>query len=104
MGVVPYHVGIRVWDDVGREILGLHLLAKGCELHCGIDHSNWKVLTRDRKTPRTQRDTYCLEKMMPGPPSSGGATSLFLGRALGLVGWVGWAGLERDREAADVMG
>lgn len=41
---------------------------------------------------------------MPGPPSSGGATSLFLGRALGLVGWVGWAGLERDREAADVMG
>lgn len=38
------HVGIRVWDDIGREIVGVHLLAEGCELLCGIDHSNWKVL------------------------------------------------------------
>lgn len=104
MGAISYHVGIRVWDYVGREIPGSHLLAKGCKLRCGVDHSNWKVLTQDRMATRTHRDTYFLEKMMSGPPPSGGATSLFLGRVLGLVGWIGWAGLERDGETTDVMG
>ena len=49
---ISHHVGICVGDDVGREILGVHLLAEGCEPRCGIDRSNWKVLTGDRKTPR----------------------------------------------------
>lgn len=98
MGAIPYHVGIRVWDDVGRDILGLHLLAKGCELHCGIDHSNWKVLSRERKTPtHTHRHILFRENDAWVP-------SIFLGRALGVVGWVGWAGLERNGAATDVMG
>lgn len=98
MGAIPYHVGIRVWDDVGREILGLQLLAKGCELHRSIDHSNWKVLSWDRKTPRhTQRHILFRE-------NDAWAPIIFLGRASGQVGWVGWAGLERDGAATDVTG
>lgn len=85
-GAVTYHVGIRVRDDVGREILGEHLLAEGCELCCGIDRSNWKVLTGDRKTPRhthtyTHTDTRCLEKMMPG---GGGCQQPLLRLGLGV--------------------
>lgn len=51
-------MGICFRDDVGGEILDAHLLAEGCEPCRGIDRSNWKVLTGDRKTPRhTQRHT-----------------------------------------------
>lgn len=95
-GAIPHHVSIRVRDDVGRDILGVHLLAEGCELRCGIDHSNWKVLTGDRKTPRhthTHRHTLLRENVA-------GAPILSLGRGWG---WVGWASLERDGAEADVM-
>lgn len=75
---IPYHVSIRVRDDVSREILGGHLLAEGCKLCCGIDRSHWKVLTCDRKTPRhTHRHTLLRES------EAGGATSFSLGRGLG---------------------
>jgi hypothetical protein len=45
----PYHVCIRVWDDVGREIPGLHLLAEGCKPHCCIDGSNWQALMENTR-------------------------------------------------------
>lgn len=84
---VPHHVGIRVWDDVGREIVGVHLLAEGCELLCGIDRSNWKVLTCDRKTRHTHRHILLSENGVEG------ATSLSLGRlGLGMLGWHGRMG------------
>lgn len=73
---IPYHVSIRVRDDVSREILGGHLLAEGCKLCCGIDRSHWKVLTCDRKTPR-HRHTLLRES------DARGATSFSLGRGLG---------------------
>lgn len=75
-------MGIRVGDDVGREIMDVHLLAEGCELRCGIDRSNWKVLTGDRKTTRhTHTHTHCFEKTMDA-----GASSLPLGRGWGCIG------------------
>lgn len=89
-------MGICVWDDVGREILGVHLLAEGIEPYCGIDCSNWKVLTCDRKTPRhTNRHTLLREN------DSQGGTNLSLGRGWG---WVGWASMEKDEVASDIMG
>lgn len=78
-------MGIRVWDDIGREIVGVHLLAEGCELLCGIDHSNWKVLTCDRKTRHTHIHILFSENRVEG------ATSLSLGRGWG---WACWAGME----------
>lgn len=73
-------MGIRFGDDVGRKTLVVHLLAKGRELRCGIDRSNWKVLTDDRKTPRhTQRHTL-LRENGAWVPASNGTTGLSLGR------------------------
>jgi hypothetical protein len=51
-GALTYHVRICVRDDVGREIPGLDQLAEDCEPFCGIDCSNWKELTHERKTPK----------------------------------------------------
>lgn len=94
-------MGVRFRDDVGRKILGVHLLAEGYELRRGIDRSNWKVLTGDRKTPRrTQRHTLFRENNT-WAPASGGAPTLPLGRCWG---WVGWTSLEQNGMAADVVG
>lgn len=96
-------MGIRVRDDVGREIQHLYLLAEGREPLCGIDRSNWNVLTGDRKEDtKTHTHRHTLFREDDAWASSVQRSHLpFCRQGLEVVGW---AGLERDGVAADVMG